>query len=102
MVRAYIEAAREGHVDRILPHLGPRTRARLEADARSAAEASRRPITPGDLLAVGWTAPRYEVIRLREVEAEGDRVVVQVEGAGGVQERVEMVREGGRWKLELP
>jgi len=102
-VRAFEEAAREGDLERVVKLLGPRTRARLEADARAASEqAGRRTILPSELLAAGWTPPRFEPDVVREVSRAGGAAVVEVVGERGEREQVAVVREGGSWKVELP
>lgn len=102
-VRSLEEAAREGDAERAMKLLGPATRARLETDARRAAEqAGRRAIAPSTLLAAGWTAARYELSEVRTVARGADRAVVETGGRRGERERIELVREGGAWKVELP
>lgn len=102
-VRDVEEAAREGDGDRVLALLGPKTRARLAADARLAEEqAGRRQISPSELVAVGWTKARFRLDEVREVERRGDHAVVEVRGRDGERQRLELVRDDGRWKVELP
>ncbi len=102
-VRALDEAARQGDAEAALQLLGPQTRARLGADARRAAEqAGRRQLAPSELLAAGWTPPRFDLDDAREIERSGDRAVVEVRGRHGERERVDLVREAGAWKVELP
>ena len=97
------EAAREGDTARVMRLIGPRTRMRLAADARRAGEqAGRRTIAPSELLAAGWTPPRYELAEVRELSRSGDVAQVAIEGRHGEHERVEVVREGALWKVELP
>ena len=57
---------------------------------------------PEELVAVGWTPPRWEIRRTRQVSRDGERAVVEVEGPRGEREQLEVVREGGWWKVELP
>lgn len=102
-VRALAEAAEDGDVDAVMKRLGPSTRARLEADARRAAEqAGRRELDAKDLLAAGWTTPRFRLVEVRLVERRDHRAVVQTRGSHGESERVELVEEPDGWKVELP
>jgi hypothetical protein len=102
-VQALAEASREGDTARAWELLGPRTRARLEADAHLAAQqAGRRALPPSELLAAGWTPPRFELERVRELSRDDASALVEVRGPRGEVERVELVREAGQWKVELP
>ncbi len=103
VVRLLAEAAREGDSERIFRLLGPETRARLTEDAHLATvQAGQRTLKPSDLLAAGWTPPRYESESFRVAQQTGDRAVVLVTGRHGEQDRIELVREGDRWLVELP
>jgi hypothetical protein len=102
-VQALDESARQGDRGAVFRLLGPRTRARLVEDARRASEqAGRRRVAPEELVGAGWTPPRWEIRRARQVEREGDRAVVEVEGPEGQRERIEVVRDAGWWRVELP
>ncbi len=102
-VRALVEAAGAGERDDVWALLGPSTRARLETDARRAADLSgRRKVSPLDLLAVGWAAPHDRAASIREVDRTGDRAEVEVKSEHGQIDRVTCVRVGGAWRVELP
>lgn len=102
-VRALAEAAQDGDRDAAWRLIGPDTRARLEADAKRAAQLSgRRQVPPAEMLAVGWFPARFHLDDAREVERDGDRAVVEVRGKSGERERVTCVRAQGAWKIELP
>jgi hypothetical protein len=102
-VRALAEAAADGDREEVWRLLGPNTRARLEADARRAAEQSGRRVQPPmEMLAVGWFPPRFRVADVREVERAGDRATVEVWGKEGQRELVTCVRVSQAWKVELP
>src|SRR5438094_7582924 len=78
-VRALAEAAQDGDRDAVWRLLGPETRARLETDARRAAQLSgRRALPPQEMLAVGWFQPRWHLDDAREIERAGDRATVEV------------------------
>ena len=78
-VRAFIEASEVGSRGEVFSLLGPASRARLEADARRAADVSgRRAIRPEELLAVGGASPRFRPDTVREVERRGDEATVEV------------------------
>jgi hypothetical protein len=103
-VRALDEAAREGDVERVMKLLGPRTRARLEADAKRAGEqAGRRKLAASELLAAGWTPPAFELDSATEVAHDATHATVETRGrCAGCVRQVEVVREGDAWKVELP
>src|SRR5438067_1404131 len=102
-VRALDEAARDGDLDEVVKLLGPSTRARLAADARRAGQlAGRRDLPAHELLAAGWTLPRFRLHQVRVVSRAGDSAVVEVSGAHGEKETVTLVREADGWKVELP
>jgi hypothetical protein len=103
VVRALATAARDGDRRQVAALLGPRTRGRLEADARIASEqAGRRRLGPEDLLAVGWAPATEEIESIDEVERSGDHAVVEVVSRRGARERIEVVRDHGAWRVELP
>jgi len=102
-VRALGEAAQDGDRDAAWRLLGPQTRARLETDAKRAAQLSgRRAMPPQEMLAVGWFQPRWRLDDARELERSGDRATVEVTGKNGEREQVACVRVAGAWKVELP
>lgn len=102
-VQALGEATRSGDVDELWKLLGPATRSRLEASAqRAGIQAGRRRIAARDLLAVGWSPPRFIPSEVREVERKGDVAWVEVIGPQGERQRVQVIREKDGWKVELP
>jgi hypothetical protein len=102
-VRALAEAAADGDRDATWHLLGPKTREKLEVDARHAAELSgRRKLEPEQMLAVGWFPPRFRVADVRELERSRDAATVEVWGKEGQREVVSCVRVGNAWKVELP
>jgi hypothetical protein len=102
-VRALAEAAEAGDRDAVWALLGPATRARLTADAEKAAQASgRRDLQPRDLVAAGWSAPRWKIADVDVVADSGGRATVEVRGRGGERETLSCVRADGNWRVELP
>src|SRR5207248_11374395 len=62
-VRALAEAAESGDRDGVYALLGPATRARLASDAEHAAQAAgRRELGPTDLVAAGWSPPKWHAV----------------------------------------
>lgn len=101
-VRELVEAAQAGDAQQVMTRLGPRTRARLVEGARRASEqAGRRQVLPEELLGAGWTT-LPEPTALRVLSRSGDHAVVELAGPEGERERLELVREGSAWKVELP
>ena len=107
-VRAFARAAdmRSAARDRerVCSLVGPRTRARLGQSARLASHqaGARHPFDWKEMLVIGMARPRFELKDVRVVEADAARALVEVRGAGGAREVVEVVREGDVWKIELP
>ena len=101
-VRALAEAAEAGDRDGVLALLGPATRARLAADAERAAQAAgRRELGPTDLVAAGWSAPKWHAVDFDVLTRSGDRATVEVRGAAHERETVACVAVGGQWRVEL-
>jgi hypothetical protein len=102
-VRALAEAAESGDRDALWALLGPATRARLSADAdRAKAAAGRREIVARDLLAAGWSPPRWRAAGFDVIARTGDRATVEVRGAAHERETVTCVVVDGKWQVELP
>jgi hypothetical protein len=107
-VRAFARAADPRSAlrdrERVCSLIGPRTRARLHESAQLATQqaGARRPFEWKDMLIVGMARPRYHLDDVRVVEADDRRALVEARGPGGAHERVEVVREGELWKIELP
>jgi len=103
-VRAFVTAARAG--DRAAVHelLGPRTRAYLEEQAARAGELAggARRFEPRELMSVGagtlgQAPPRDIVLR----ERDGADAVVEIVGAEGTREPIQVVKVNGHWRIEL-
>lgn len=102
-VRALAEAAESGDRDAVWTLLGPATRARLAADAeRAKAAAGRREIVGRDLLAAGWSPPRWRAAAFDVIGRSGDRATVEVRGAAHERETVSCLLVDGKWQVELP
>jgi hypothetical protein len=102
-VRALAEAAESGDRDAVWLLLGPATRARLAADAQRAAQvAGRRELQARDLLAAGWSPPRWRAAEFELVSASGDHASVEVRGPHHEREQLACVRSHGQWQVELP
>ncbi|MFL5306888.1 MAG: hypothetical protein ACJ8F1_16855 [Polyangia bacterium] len=102
-VRALIATARAGDRAAVYAHLGPRTRARIEALLVSGHRAGgARLLKPQDLLAVGWLPPAWEAAGTRQVARDGNDADVEVFSATGDRQTMHTVREGRGWKVELP
>ena len=102
-VRAFDRAAEIGARAEVFALLGPSTRARLESDARRAAELSgRRGVRPEELLAIGWSPRRFRPAELRVIVRAGDHAEVEIVGDHGEREVLSLVRSEGAWRIELP
>ena len=101
-VRALAEAAEAGDRDAVYALLGPATRARLAADAERAAQAAgRRELGPTDLVAAGWSPPKWHAADFDVLTRSGDRATVEIRGAAHERETVTCVNVGGQWRVEL-
>ena len=102
-VRALARAAKAGNTAGIYARLAPRTRRTLAERAKLAHEqtAGRKDFKPEDMLTVG-NMPKWEPVRVRELERTGDRALVEVTGPEGQIQDVRAVREHGEWYVELP
>lgn len=102
-VEQFQRAAEQGARAEVFALLGPVTKARLEADARRAADLSgRRNVRPEELLAIGWSPRRFRAVELRLVAKAGDHAEVEADGEHGEREVLQLVRSEGRWRIELP
>jgi hypothetical protein len=101
-VRALLAAARAGDREQVLALLGPATRARLDRAAARASEleGGGRRHRAIDLLEVG--APDHEPLALAVQDEQGDRAAVELVDRSGARTRLELVRVGGAWRVELP
>ena len=102
-VRALAEAAESGDRDAVYALLGPATRARLAGEAAKAAQAAgRRELGPKDLVAAGWSPPRWRAAEFDVMTRSGDRATVEVRGPSHERETVLCVQLDGQWRVELP
>lgn len=102
-VRDVLQAARTGDVDTVLELLSPRTRTGLEAEARRATDlvgASER-FTARALISMGSSEGVPAPTDITVLEERDDRAVVEVVSPAG-RSRLELVRVGSRWLIELP
>lgn len=102
-VRDVLQAARTGDVDTVFELLSPATRAGLEAEARRATDlvgASER-FSPKALISLGSSEGVPAPTDITVLEERGDRAVVEVVSPAG-RSRLELVRAGGRWLVDLP
>jgi len=102
--RALVRAVAERDADRAWPLLSTASQKRLDARAREAAArapgvvpASGRALLLGD---AGLASPAVKSLAVRSQDAE--RAVLWVEEEGRPPREVLLVREGRRWRVELP
>lgn len=102
-VRDMLQAARTGDVDVVFELLSPATRAGLEAQARRATDlvgGSER-FSAKDLVSMGSSDGVPAPTDITVLDELDDRAVVEIVSPAG-RARVELVRVGGRWLIELP
>src|SRR5262245_48757476 len=103
-VRALAHAAKAGDAAAVYARLSPRARERLQERAQLATEqvAGRKKFEPQEMITVGAAPPKWEPVRVRELERAGERALVEVTGPEGQIQEVRTVRERGHWYVELP
>ncbi len=113
-VQLFRRAAYEGNVAAAYQLLSSSSRRELEERARlaNAQAGAARPLKPEDLLALGREPSSREAPQVRVLDVQGDhaRVELVVGGKGTVQgavvtpqrEVLELIREGGAWRIVLP
>lgn len=102
-VRDMLQAAKTGDRDTVFTLLAPRTRVRLELEAKRATDlvgASMR-FTAKDLVSVGSSDGVAAPTDITVLEELGDRAVVEVVSPSG-RSRMDLVRVDGRWLIDLP
>jgi hypothetical protein len=101
--RAFAAATRAGDRRASWELLGPRTRARIEAEAQAATEkvGGGRRYGPLDVLGVWAPKHTYEPTDIVVRTEDGDQAVVDVLGPDGRHDALTLVRTGGRWRVEL-
>lgn len=102
-VRDMIQAAKTGDRDAVFELLTPETQDRLAAQARQATDlvgASHR-YTAKDLISIGSSDGVPDPTDLTVIEERGDHAVVEIVSPAG-RARLELLRLGGRWRIDLP
>jgi len=102
-VRDMIQAAKTGDRDVVFELLAPATRDRLAAEARRATDlvgASQR-YTAKDLISIGSSDGVPDPTDITVLEEHGDHAVVEIVSPAG-RARLELVKLGGRWRIDLP
>lgn len=88
----FYEALADGETERALGRLTGPARQTL------AAAAAPRGLTPG--AALGVTFPKTTLKSITVLDEGGDQAVLEVTDVLGKSERVWMIREDGRWKID--
>jgi hypothetical protein len=103
VVQRLVAAARAGDRGGVYATLGPATRARLEAVWTSSRKTTGRlALKPEDFLSVGWAPPAWDPAGMRTLRQDEASAEVEVFSAAGDRHTVQIVREAGGWKVELP
>jgi hypothetical protein len=102
--RAFARAAAERDAAAAWPLLSSRTRAWIEARARAAADRAPGLVPPsGQRLLFGDAAgPARPVKEIEVLRRDAERAELRLTEAGGATASVLLVREEGRWRLDLP
>jgi hypothetical protein len=102
-VRAFVSAARSGDRRAVWSLLGPRTRARFEDEAATATRTvgGERRFVALDMLRVGASDTNYVPSGYTVLAHQGDEATVEVSGPGGRKDTVNVVKVGGKWRVEL-
>jgi hypothetical protein len=102
-VRDMLQAARTGDLGMVFELLTPATRAGLEAQARRATDlvgGSER-FSAKDLVSMGSSDGVPAPTDITVLDERDDRAVVEIVSPAG-RARIELVRVGGRWLIDLP
>lgn len=101
--RAFIQAARGGDKQAVWDWLGPKTRQSLHQAAKRATETvgGARRFTALDLLDVTPQETPYRGAEVTLRQGNLTRTVVDVVGPSGQRDSMELVHEGGMWRVEL-
>jgi hypothetical protein len=102
-VRDMLQAAKTGDLDTVVDMLTPAARARLEAEARRAADLVGASIryTAKDLVSIGSSDSIAAPTDITILEERGARAVVEVVSPAG-RARMQLEKIEGRWKIEIP
>ena len=102
-VRAMVQAARAGDRQAVWALRSPDTQARLTEGARRATDliGSSTRYRPLDLISIGSSEDVPPPVDIRTLSQSGDRAVVELTGVGEPA-RLDLVRVGRRWRIDLP
>lgn len=102
-VRDMMQAAKTGDRDTVFDMLTPRTRARLEVEARRATDLVGASIryTAKDLVSIGSSDNIAAPTDITVLEEHDDRATVEVVSPAG-RSRMSLVKVEGRWKIDIP
>lgn len=99
----FIAAANAGNSTQVYEMLGPSSRRRLDELRQSAKRVSGRlALQPQDFLFAGRAPAAWEPQGVRLLQRSDTDAVVQVFSAVGDRYSLNLVRQGQRWKIELP
>jgi hypothetical protein len=102
-VRDLIQAARAGDRDTVFELLAPAARAALDAQAKRATDlvgAATR-YTAKDLISIGAFDATAAPTHITVIEERDDHAIVEIVSEAG-RARVQLLKTGGRWRVELP
>lgn len=101
-VRSFVAAAQAGDEAALYELLGPTTRQKLDQAAERATNlaGTTRRYGPLDLVSISESVDGPRKIAL--VSRDGDAAVVELTAADGASARLDLVREDGHWRIELP
>jgi hypothetical protein len=102
-VSAMFEAAKTGDRDVVYELLGPKTRDRLEVEAKHATDLVGAAVrySAKDLINIGASDASTTPTDITVIEERGDNALVEVVSPSG-RSRVDLVKIDGRWRIELP
>lgn len=102
-VRSFVQAARAGDRRAVWQLLSPATQQAIESEAQKSTDlvGSSTRYEALDLISIGSSDDVPPPTDIRMVSQRGDRAVVEVAGAAG-RAQLELVRVGGRWRIDMP
>ncbi len=104
VAREFARAVRVGDVKAMYPLLDDETVAHLEASAEQASDqvGGRRKVEPTEMLRVLADDRTVQVKAAELVEQDEDRAIVRLTDTAGDEHRLELVRQGGTWRVKIP
>ncbi len=102
--KQFAAAVRSRDTEALLETVDQKTLAYVELSAERASDqiGGRRSVGPSEMLQVVDVDGRFAVAKAELLSEAGDAASVKLIGADGTEHEVQLVFEGGAWKVSLP